>query len=258
MVKARTLSESIEFLTALHQTFVREHILISEPRLDEVLKNSRVIIIPNHATPLSWVPVMTTLAVEFNKAGGGHRTPIGIVDRWFFSNPITSRLAEFLTQSDRPENFEQILKRFSNSQETDLVISPEGANTFFGNVYELQEFRSHRYIEISVKSHSPLLLVAHRGSESWSFPLKISPEITQVVKGFSSFFGNRLDEFGQINIPVLPYQLESFKVKCALYWPNLTESDLECELHLKREKIKKESLVVKQRLSQMLNELKTI
>ncbi len=258
MTSARTLSDSIDFLTALHKTFVKEHILISEPSLMQVLNNTRTIIIPNHSTPLSWIPMMTTLAVEFNQAGGGHRTPIGIVDRWFYTNPLTQPIAEFLTQSDHPENFEQILRRFAHSENTDLVISPEGANTFFGNVFELQEFRSHRYIEISVKTRSPLLLVAHRGSESWSFPLKISSEITGIVKGFSNFFGQRLEEFGQINLPVLPHQLEFFKVKCALYWPNLTETDLECDLHLKREKIKKESLLVKERLSQMLFDLKTI
>jgi hypothetical protein len=251
----RTLSDSIEFLTAIHKTFVKNYSFQSNPDLREIINEPRTIIVTNHATPLSWIPVMTTLSLEFYQSGGGHRTPRGIVDRWFYSNPFTQPIAEFLTQSDRPLNFDQIIESFVHSTATDLVISPEGANTFFGNVHEVQEFRSHRYLEIAVRAQCPILLVSHKGSESWCLPIALPKEVTPFVKVFSDFFGTRLEQFGKINLPLPPHQIESFKVKCQLYHPKLKIQDLPQDKNERKDLVTSESLQIKDHLSQMLSEI---
>lgn len=254
---AKTLNEYIEFFEALHKTFIHSHSFESSPALQELTKLPRLMIILNHATPLSWLPAMTTLGVEFQKSGGGHRTPRGIVDKWFYSNPISKPLAEYLSQSDKPQTFDEIVEQFAASENVDLVISPEGANTFFGDVRQVQEFRSHRYIEIAIRTKCPILVVAHKGSESWSIPLQVPKEISTFVNGFSNFFGSRLQQFGNINLPIIPHKIDHFKVKAQVFYPSLSETELSDDKAIRTEQIREQSLQVKQLLEKLLSDIST-
>lgn len=253
---AKTLSEYIDFFKALQKTFIGQYEFHSSPSLDKILQIPRLMVVINHSTPLSWIPAMTTLALEFEKSGGGQRSPRGIVDRWFYSNPISKPLAEYLSQSDRPLNFEDLVEQFENSENVDLVLSPEGANTFFGDVHHIQEFRSHRYIEIAIRTKTPLLIVGHRGSESWSIPLSIPTEVTQFISLFSSFFGQRLLQFGKINLPLLPHKIPLFKMNARLFYPSIKEDELSSDEQTRAQQILEQSLMVKAQLEKIVSELK--
>lgn len=225
-MSAKTVKDYSDFMQALLPSLAESTVFTAEPALSDILRNPRMVVVINHATPLSWIPAMALLATEYAKAGGGDRVPRGIADKWFYSNPLTKILAEYITQSPEPQNFDQVVETFIHSEKTDLVIMPEGANTFFGRVDKVQEFRSPRFVEIAIKAKAPILIVAHKGSESWSLPLELPKSIGAAILPFSKFFGEKLMGAEGFNLPLIPHKMVKFSMTCRLYAPALYESDL--------------------------------
>lgn len=252
---ARRLSDYSEFLSALRQTFVESYEFSCEPDLKEILKEPRLIVASNHATPLSWLPAMTTLAHEYEKAGGSDRSPRGVIDKWFYSNPWLTKVAEYLSQYDRPQSFEELLADFSTADRTDLIVFPEGANTFFGDVHSVQEFRSSRFIELSIRAEAPILLVVHAGSEGWSLPFFVPPEWIALVAPYSKFFSEGLTKFQSLNLPWLPKKISKFRVKCVLYRSPLTAIDLLSDEQDRREQIREEAEKVRKIMQDLLRSI---
>ncbi len=249
---ARRLSDYSEFLLALHQSIIEQTEFSSAPALTEIMKETRMVVAINHATPLSWLPAMSTLALEAIQAGGGDRTPMGVVDRWFYKNPLTQFLAEYLSQSHHPQSFDELLSNFTQTERADLIVFPEGANTFFGDVHEVQEFRSSRFAEMAIRAHCPILIVSHAGSEGWSFPLQIPPEWIAYVMPFSKFFGEGLTKARAINFPWIPRKISKFQMKCKLYWPSLKEADLSADRETCRQQVQAEAEKARQIMQDLL------
>ncbi len=249
----RRLADYSEFLTALRKSFVTRYEFHSEPDLKDILAHeTRLIIAANHSTPLSWLPAMTTLAHEFEMAGGGDRSPRAVVDRWFYANPLTAWMASYLSQYHAPQSFAELLADFSQAARTDLVVFPEGANTFFGDVHEVQEFRSSRFIELSILAKAPILIVAHAGSEDWSLPVAIPPEWIAYVLPFSKFFGESLMQARAFNLPFFPKKIENFRMQCILHRPSLQEADLSNDPAERKLQIQNEADLVREKMRDLL------
>jgi 1-acyl-sn-glycerol-3-phosphate acyltransferase len=232
----------------------------SRPGLAEILaENPRLIVVFNHATPLSWLPAIALLTAHTCARGGGTRRPMGVMDRFFFSVPGLRAIAHQLTQSDRPLGFEELIAKFRDSQGTDIVIFPEGSNCFFGDPSEVQPFRSPRFVELAVRSGTPILLCAHRGSEKWAHAVHVDASLTSFIDVLpdvvSKFLGRRLRETGLLTIPRIPTQLDRFEMLCELYTPSLKESDLDTDSTKAREQIANEADLVHAKLEAMLAEI---
>ncbi len=248
----RQLSDYSEFLTAIHKTWIEETDFKSTPDFMEVMKEPRLVVAINHSTPLSWLPAMSALTLEAVKSGGGDRTPQGVVDKWFYSNPLTKIVGEYLSQSDHPQTFDELLANFSQAERTDLVVFPEGANTFFGDVHAVQEFRSSRFIELAIRAQAPILVVAHTGSENWSVPFQIPNEWIEFVQPFSKFFGEGLMKYRSLNLPFFLKRIPVFRVRCALYRPSLQSADLASDPQDRRVQIRTEAEKVRQMMIDLL------
>lgn len=253
----RTLADYAEFLQALIKSFAHQTEFKSHPDLEKIIQeNTRLVAVVNHATPLSWVPAMAMLALKVIEVGGGNRVPRGIVDRWFYTNPFTKVIAEYLTQSDHPQTFDELVQSFGNSQNTDLVIFPEGAYTFFGGVDKVQQFRSNRFIEISIRCQAPMLLVAHKGSEGWSLPLQLPTEWGNFVLPFSKFFGEKLIQSEPLNVPLMPQKMDVFAMTCELYYPDLKLTDLSSDIETRKQQLESEGQKIMAKMNHMLASLK--
>ncbi|PIS11720.1 MAG: hypothetical protein COT73_02515 [Bdellovibrio sp. CG10_big_fil_rev_8_21_14_0_10_47_8] len=248
----RTLSDYSDFLEALIKSLAHETSFSCTPDLSALIEQPRLIAVVNHATPLSWMPAMCTLALEVMKAGGGDRCPRGVVDKWFYTNPVTKTIAEYLTQSDQHMNFDDLVRNFQDSQKTDLIIFPEGAHAMFGDVGEIRTFRSHRFIEISLRTQSPILLAVHRGSEGWSVPLHIPPEWSAWIRPFSKFFGEHLPSMQSLNFPMIPEKMGHFSMTCELYEPGITLQDLSEDIVERKAQLATEAEHIRQRMSEIL------
>jgi 1-acyl-sn-glycerol-3-phosphate acyltransferase len=247
----RKLADDIEFLRALKASLIQESNFQCEPELSAVLRNPRFIIAPNHATPLSWIAVMCELADQAMLAGGGDLVARGVADRWFYSNPFTKAIAEYLTQFDRPLEFEELIEFLKDAERTALVIFPEGANSFFGNVNEIQPFRSTKFIELSIRCQAPILLTVHKGSEGWSIPLPIPKEIGDAILPYSRFFGEKLQQLQALNWPLWPQKVQKFSMVCRLYMPALYEGDLAEDPLLRRQQLANEAEEIRLLMEEM-------
>lgn len=251
----RALKDYAEFLNAVLLSVTDKTEFTSRPELAEIVKSPRMVVIMNHATPLSWIPAIGLLTNEVVKAGGGDRKPLGIADRWLFSNPLTLPLAQYLTQSDRHLSFEEVIEKFQNSERTDLALMPEGANTFFGNVHEVQKFRSPKFIEIAIRAQAPILIVVHKGSESWSLPIQFPLEIAKLILPYSKFFGEKLMKSEALNLPVFMQKIPNFRMSCELYEPTLKTEDLSMDPVERRPQLEQEGEKIRARMNELLLKL---
>ncbi len=255
----RKLSEYTELLDVLRRTVIPESQFSSDPDLEHVLRNPRLIIAINHSTPLSIVPAISLLGCEISKAGGQNRVPFGIVDKWYYKHPLTSMIANYITQVPEPIDFETALRILREDEGRDLVIFPEGANTFFGNKNEIQPFRSNRFIELSILTQSPILICVHKGSEKWGAEIPLSEglgkSLAPVILPFSKFFGNKVLVEDKINIPQLPSKIDSFKMHCEVWLPGLYEADLDQDPAGRKEQLAIEGEKIRGRMQDLFDEL---
>lgn len=231
-----------------------------EPSLDKILaENPRLIVSLMHASPLSWIPTMALLALQTASNGGRDRAPMGVVDNFFFHLPGLREVAQYLTQTDRPLSYVDLATQFRQNEEFDLVLFPEGSNCFFGPPDEMQEFRSPKFVELSIETGVPLLLGVHTGSENWSVtipvPEKWMSKFDVLPTILSSFLEKRLRQTGQLTLPLPPLPMNCFSLRCELYCPQLKKEDLSGEIEERREQIRTEGQLIHQRMRQMLEGL---
>jgi hypothetical protein len=251
----RTLQEYLPWMDAILKTVADKYEIQSEIPMADILRNPRLLLIVNHSTPLSWIPAMSLLATEFGKNGGADRTPLGVADKWFYSNPLTAGIAEYITQSPTPQKFEDLLEKFKNSEITDIVIFPEGAHTFFGDPSDISEFRSVKFIEIAIRSGAPILLAVHKGSENWSIPLQLPKEWGALLAPYSKFFSAGLLLGKVFNFPLPTQKIPNFKMRLKLYVPALYESDLSADPASLSSQLEQESENVRQIMRDMFESI---
>lgn len=217
----RTLDQFQNILIPLRQQLFNSYQLHAEPSLQEILEaHPRLVVVFNHSTPLSWIPAMCILATAAAESGHGDRVPMGIMDRFFYSVPGLSQIAKYISQSEQPLTFEEWVERFKQKERADLVIFPEGSNCFFGNPEEIQEFRSPRFIEIAMRTQTPILLAVHRGSESWAKAISIPQEILNHLSLLPQSVQRRLTQTGLLTLPLIPQKINRFHMHTELFIPD--------------------------------------
>lgn len=251
----KKLGEYQAFLSALLRSMVEDFQFKSEEPLEQVLKTPRLVVVLNHGTPISWIPPICLLTEKACEAGGSDRISKGVVDRFLYSNPLTRPIAEYVTQSSTPQSFDELLTQFQSMERTDLVIFPEGAMTFFGDINQIQPFRSPRFIEIAIRTGAPLLVCVHRGTENWNLRLPLPLELVQTVAMFSRFFGDRLREDSQINLPLRLSKVPCLRMHTKLYVPRLYASDLAGHPEERRAQIQTEADDLRALMQEMYDDL---
>ncbi len=253
----RPLSEYYPVLELVKQLFIRKSILTAQPELAEILKaHPRLIVVLNHATPLSWIPAICILAMQACESGHGNRSPRGIMDHFFYQIPFLKPIAEYLSQSDKPLNFDQLVEHFSNATDTDLVLFPEGSNCFFGSADQIQEFRSPKFIEIAVRTQTPILMAVHTGSESWAKAIDIKQLAPQVLLAAPDFLKKRIDSSGLISLPLIPHKIDCLRMHCEIFEPNIKIEDLSEDHQLRREQLASSANELRARMIAVLEDLK--
>ncbi|MBX3016638.1 MAG: hypothetical protein KF767_02020 [Bdellovibrionaceae bacterium] len=251
----KRLGEYQGFLSALLRSMVERFEFQSDDDMTELMREPRLMVVLNHGTPISWVPPICLLTEKAVDHGGDDRISRGIIDKFFYSNPITQPIAEYVTQSPTPQSFDELLEQFRSVERTDLVVFPEGAMTFFGDVSEIQPFRSPRFLEIAIRAEAPLLVAIHRGTEEWNLRLPLPLELIQTVSMFSKFFGAKLQEDAQINLPVRLRKVPNFRMRVQKYVPELKASDLAEDLTERRAQLQLEADRLRTRMQELFDSL---
>ncbi len=233
---------------------VRSSYFMSQPKLRELFsEHENLIFIANHSTPLSWLPTICLLGTEAVRNGGESRTPIGVMDKFFFQVPFLKTMSQFLTQSSVMWSFEEIKDRLISSSYMDLMLFPEGSNCFFGEPSEIQEFRSPRFVELSIMTGTPIVLVVHQGSESWAQALDIGESLLPFSQFIPSYVQKKINETGVFTLPLVPGSIEAFKMSCVLYKSPLKPEDLSQNIDERKSQIKEEAEKVRQLMIKQLH-----
>lgn len=223
----------------------------SRPSLDRIFsEHPRLVVVFSHSSPLSWIPAPCLLTAHAAARGGGYRRPIAVMDRFFYSVPILKQLATYISQSSKPLSFRELIRHFENLKTADLVVFPEGSNCFFGEPSELQPFRSLRFIEIAVRTKTPMLLCVHRGSEEWGHTVSV-PEA--VLSLGAKFLSGRLFSSGRITVPLLLKPMPHFQMLCELYQPEL--QILPEDPEMAKVALQKECELIQAKMKAMLQEV---
>jgi hypothetical protein len=226
----RTLDDFRTVLVPIRDQLIQSSSLECQPELQEILaQNTRLIVALNHSTPLSWVPAMCLLATAAIECGHGDRVPMVIADRFFFSMPGLRALAKYISQSERPLNFDELVETFARREHCDLIVFPEGSNCFFGDPKQIREFRSPKFIEIAVRVGCPILLSVHRGSEDWAKAVSIPAGLVGALKFLPESVRRRLLQTGLLTLPLLPKPIAKFRMQCELFMPSINDSSVAAE-----------------------------
>lgn len=253
----RKLSDYETLTSKVLSLVAKDTRFFSEPRLDLILsKYPRLIVVFSHSSPLSWIPAPCLLASHLLARGGGGRTPISVMDRFFYTLPGLKQLAKYITQSETPLSFRELVHHFQRLETADLVVFPEGSNSFFGEPSQLQPFRSARFVEIAIRTNTPLLLAVHRGSEDWGKALQLNRRWFDFVPAFAQgLVGRRLRERAVLTVPLLPKRMSLFSMCCELYECETTT--LADEPALRHQQIRDESDRIHVHMQAMLLKLDT-
>jgi hypothetical protein len=183
------------------------------------------------------------------------------MDHAFFQIPLVKALAQFFTQSERPVTFQDLCERFQSAEPFDLVLFPEGSNCFFGSPDEIQDFRSPKFVELAVRTKTPILIGAHLGSEAWAKALPVKEEVMDYLTLLPNFAYNfvekRIRKTGHFVLPLSPKPMEHFEMICEIYHPSLKAEDLAEEASIRRAQLEAEAARIRQRMVELLDELKS-
>ncbi len=258
-IQLRRLSDYEPLTNAILKFVAKKIFFTSDVSLDSVLADHpRLIVVFNHSSPLSWVPAPCLLTAQLAARGGGARTPIAVMDRFFYSVPGLRKVAQFITQSEVPLRFEDLVERYQTLGTADLVVFPEGSNCFFGDPNVLQPFRSDRFVEIAMRTRTPLLLCVHRGSEEWGKNIPMNEDIAATISELPlptfarKFLGDRIKS--GFTVPLLPKPMAQFSMYAKVYSPRFSEADENQSVEW-RSLVSSEALRVHEEMRSMLNHL---
>lgn len=253
----RALSEFEPVTSLILSLVAKDTRFRCQPGLDRVLaENKRLVVVVSHASPLSWIPAIGLLTAHAVARGGGPRAPIGVVDRFFYSVPGLQQIAGYISQSDKPLGFQELVQHFGSLELADLIVFPEGSNCFFGDPNELQPFRSRRFVELSIRTKTPMLLCVHKGSETWGKTVALDAEKVNKLPlpdFVQKFLGERLKQSGLLTLPLPPIPMPLFTMNCALYQPEtafLSEDPEQC-----RTQVGAEAEKVYERMKSLMDEI---
>lgn len=218
-------------LSQIMLSIAKETRFHSDPPLADVLAtHPKLVIVFNHSSPLSWLPAVSLLCAHACARGGGHRRPVGVMDKFFFEVPFIKNIAGFLTGAETSLSFPELSSSFVEGWADDLVVFPEGSNCFFGDPAELKPFRSPKFVELAIRANAPIYICLHRGSEFWGKVIPVPPDwldmLHSLPKVAVDFLESRMKKTGLFTLPMWPNKMEKFEMRCTLYHPALKSEDL--------------------------------
>ncbi len=245
--------------TAALKRLYLDKIIISEnsQNLNLILKrNPKLVIALNHGPMAGALAGLIGIADVFQINGGGTRIPFGITWRNFYDFPVTKQILSYLTQVDKGVNVDEASHLLSNTEFTDCFIMPEGELCNFGNGLDIQPFLSPRFIELAIRSNTPVLITAHQGSENWAWPLSINNKLKPLFKWLPKNMQDSFDESGIISIPK-PYRRKLGKLYMSfyLYRPKLKSTDLAEEMNERLKQLNVEADKVRKQMQKMVTQL---
>lgn len=224
-----------------------ENILMTHPKL---------VIAVNHGSAAAPAPVLAGIIDNFLKHGGADRKPLMIVWRTFYKVPLVRHLVKYISQVNEGLSAKEYLYKFQNEGFTDLFVLPEGELCMLDDNEHIAPFLSPKFIEFAVRAHSPVLVVAHEGTEKMSTPFEFSEKHMNLMRWLPTRHFNILSKRRVLNYPhFFETNIDKITLYYKLFQPELKEHELSKNPEELREQLNRESDKVHQLMSDMKREL---
>jgi len=245
--------------TAVLKRLYLNKIIVSEKSQDLgriIKKHPKLVIALNHGPMAGALAGLIGVTEMFLKHGGATRRPFGITWRGFYDFPISKQVLAYLTQVDKGVNFDEASHLLTNTEFTDCFIMPEGELCNVGNGLNIQAFLSPRFIELAIRSQTPVLIVAHQGSEDWAWPVPVHDKLKPLLKWLPKNIKDSFDDSGIISIPK-PFRkkLDKLYMSFHLYRPKLDAADLASDMNERMIQLNIEAEKVRKKMQKMVNQL---
>ena len=219
-----------------------------------LLKYPKLVVAMNHGPMAGPVAGSIAMMDQYSKNGGSQRISMIIAWRGFYHIPVVKHLIRYMSQVKMPFNLDGFVKQMAEKGVTDLFVMPEGENCTYGNGRDIEPFLSPRFIEMALKTGTPILVAVHTGSEQWSNIVPVSQKLNPLLKFLPKKSYQRIKETRQINIaPLRLTTIPELQVSFRLYQPTMKLSDLEKEN--KWELLQKESENVRDIMQQQVDQM---
>ena len=226
--------------------------------LEQILKqHPKLVLAINHGSAAAPAPVLAGIVDNFLKHGGAERKPLMIVWRTFYKVPLIRYLVKYISQVDEGLSAEEFLHKFLYEGFTDLMVLPEGENCMLDDNEHIAPFLSPKFVEFAVRVNSPILVVAHEGTEKMSTPFEFEDKHMNLLRWLPTRHFNILKRRKILNYPhFFETNIDRIRLYYKLYQPKLKAGDLiENDKQALREQLMADSDAVYQLMSNMKKEL---
>lgn len=252
----RTVKEFANFSGFLRRSYVEK--VTQFPASDDLTailaKYPKLVVAMNHGPMAGPLAGSVGMMNQYYKFGGEERKPVVIAWRGFYKIPLIKHVVRFMSQVKNPPNLDGFVKRLTSGDATDIFVMPEGENCSFGNGLDIEPFLSPRFVELALKSGTPILIAVHVGSELWSNIVPVSDRLDPILRYLPRKSYERIKDTGQVNVSLAALKrIPELKMYFKLYQPQMTLVDLNKENSF--ELLKKESDQIRELMQAMVDEI---
>jgi hypothetical protein len=227
-------------------------------------EHPRLVVVLTHGGAISFLPVVMALVRSTAKYNPERR----IVSTWhqgWWRFPGLNRLPRYLTGAERAYSLQELQRALAGEDEVDYYALPESETSLYGDPGEVKPFRFHGFIELSIRTRSPMLLVAHKGTEGWYRQVDFSGRLSSLLRRlpdrvYHTFDFNKQVVLGEIaarrlvNVP-LPLRRAAVDIGLELHCPDEFETGLDAEFKTRRRQVLAEGERIRTRLQQLYDAL---
>lgn len=226
--------------------------------LEDILaRHPKLVLAINHGSAAAPAPVLAGIVDNFLKHGGANRKPLMIVWRTFYKVPLIRYLVKYISQVEEGLSAQEFLRKFQYEGFTDLFVLPEGENCMLDDNEHIAPFLSPKFVEFAVRVKSPILVVAHEGTEKLSTPFEFDDKHMTLLRWLPTRHFNILKKRKILNYPhFFETNIDRIKLYYKLYQPKLRIEDLiENDNQALREQLIPDSDAVYELMGSMKREL---
>lgn len=210
----------------LYPLIFDEIVVKSNPPLSQIFQKPKLLHALNHAGTLGWIPSILALLKLVIDHEQKNRYALGIFHRILYKTFLTRKLLEYLFQSTEPPRFAAYIQAFRRPEVTDVAVFPEGDNCIIGDVHTIRPFRSPKFIELALAARCPIVVVVHRGAESWGRDIYASSLVLELIRRIQPSMYKPLLKSPLLNLPLRIHKIPIFSMHISLYTPRTTYEEL--------------------------------
>jgi len=220
-------------------------------------EHPRLIIVLAHGGPISFLPPAVALLRATAEYDPGRRSLITL-HPWWWKAPGIRLVPRYFSGGQQHLTMPELRRALAGQSSVDYYALPESENCFYGNPDEVKPFLVHGFIELSIVTRTPMLLVVHKGTERWNRQIGPSGRLLPLFKKmpdrmFHAVELNKdrvlsaIERYQSVNVP-LPLARAQLRLAFELHYPELYDSEPSSDFRTRRRQYVEEGERIRARM----------